>query len=179
MKKSATEKSEHTHHERHHHAGEIRVAKVSSPIGALLVYAGETGLVALDFPGARPAEGSSLTSAKDRGALQAAAAALEDYFEKRKPLPRKLIGHRDGTPFQKKVWAAIERIPLGQTRGYGEIAAEIGHPRAARAVGSACGCNPLPLFVPCHRVIASMGKIGGYAGKLDLKRKLLRHEGAL
>jgi methylated-DNA-[protein]-cysteine S-methyltransferase len=163
----------------HRHPADIRVAKITSPIGPLLVYADASGLVALDFPGAKPAEGSSPASTRDRGSLQAAESALRDYFGKGKALPRKLAGHRDGTPFQKKVWAAIERIPLGQTRSYGEIAEEIGHPRAARAVGSACGANPLPLFVPCHRVVASMGKIGGYAGKTHVKIKLLKMEGAL
>ena len=166
----------------HSHArqpAEIRVAKVASPIGTLLVYADGSGLVALDFPGAKPAEGSSPASTNDRGALQSAASVLRDYFGKGKALPRTLAGRREGTPFQEKVWAAIERIPLGQTRSYGEIAEAIGHPRAARAVGSACGADPLPLFVPCHRVVASMGKLGGYAGRLDIKRKLLRHEGAL
>lgn len=162
-----------------HHSAEIRVAKISSPIGALLVYSEGPGLVALDFPGAKPAEGASPATTKSRGPLQAAAASLRDYFAKGKPLPRALVGRRDGTPFQKKVWAAIERIPLGQTRSYGEIAEAIGHPRAARAVGSACGANPLPLFVPCHRVIGSMGKLGGYAGRLDVKKKLLEMEGAL
>ncbi len=157
----------------------IRVAKIASPIGTLLVYADATGLVALDFPGAKPAEGSSPATTRDRGTLQAAASALSDYFAKGKELPRKLAGNREGTPFQKKVWDAIARIPLGQTRSYGEIAEEVGHPRAARAVGSACGANPLPLFVPCHRVVASMGKIGGYAGKTHIKVKLLRMEGAL
>jgi methylated-DNA-[protein]-cysteine S-methyltransferase len=161
------------------HPAEIRIAKIASPIGALLVYADATGLVALDFPGAKPAEGSSPAKTSDRGTLQAAASALRDYFSKGKALPRKLAGHRDGTPFQEKVWAAIERIPLGETRSYGEIAETIGHPRAARAVGSACGANPLPLFVPCHRVVASMGKLGGYAGRIDIKKKLLKMEGAL
>ena len=163
----------------HRHPADIRVAKITTPIGALWVYADASGLVALDFPGAKPAEGSSPATTRDRGPLQAAASALRDYFDKGKALPRKLAGKRDGTPFQKKVWSAIERIPLGQTRSYGEIAAEIGHPRAARAVGSACGANPLPLFVPCHRVVASMGKLGGYAGRLDVKKKLLTMEGAL
>jgi methylated-DNA-[protein]-cysteine S-methyltransferase len=163
----------------HHHPVEIRVAKVDSPIGALLLYADMTGLVALDFPGAKPAKGSSPSTTADRGTLQAAASALRDYFGKGKPLPRKLAGRREGTPFQEKVWAAIARIPLGQTRSYGEIAEEVGHPRAARAVGSACGANPLPLFVPCHRVVASMGQIGGYAGKTHVKVMLLKMEGAL
>jgi methylated-DNA-[protein]-cysteine S-methyltransferase len=166
-------------HSHAHRPAEIRVAKVASPIGTLLVYADASGLVALDFPGAKPAAGSTPATTGDRGTLQAAASALRDYFAKGKALPRKLAGRREGTPFQEKVWAAISRIPLGETRSYGEIAEEVGHPRAARAVGSACGANPLPLFVPCHRVVASLGKIGGYAGKTDVKIRLLKMEGAL
>lgn len=166
-------------HEHRHPESGIRVARVSSPIGTLLLYADASGLVALDFPGARPAPGSVPWTTKDGGVLQAAEAALRDYFGKGKELPRKLAGRREGTPFQKKVWDAIARIPMGQTRSYGEIAEEVGHPRAARAVGSACGSNPLPLFVPCHRVVASMGRIGGYAGRTDLKIGLLKMEGAI
>ena len=87
------------------------------------------------------------------------------------------IDELDGTPFQKKVWLALTKIPHGETRTYGEVAKSIGSPGAARAVGTACGANPLPILIPCHRVLAAGGKLGGYSGGLDIKKKLLACEG--
>ena len=87
-------------------------------------------------------------------------------------LPLKLMG----TEFQKSVWRALIDIPYGETRSYKDIAKTIGHPKAYRAVGSACNRNPIGLIVPCHRVIGSQGNLTGYAGGLDLKEKLLNHE---
>ena len=82
-----------------------------------------------------------------------------------------------GTEFQKKVWAALRDIPWGETRSYGDIARAIGKPAASRAVGMANGRNPLPIFIPCHRVIGTNGSITGYSGGLEKKRFLLRLEG--
>jgi methylated-DNA-[protein]-cysteine S-methyltransferase len=179
MKKTTkTAKTPEGHHPDHHnHPADILVTKVPSPLGTLLVYSDKKGLVALDFPGAEVAGGSAVVAPKVRDSLQAAGKALGDYFGKAKPLPRTLRSALDGTPFQKKVWAAIEKIPFGKTKSYGEIAAQIGHPGASRAVGAACGANPLPLFVPCHRVLAANGRIGGFSGGLAVKKLLLRHEG--
>ncbi|MDE3229934.1 MAG: methylated-DNA--[protein]-cysteine S-methyltransferase [Chloroflexota bacterium] len=81
-----------------------------------------------------------------------------------------------GTAWQQEVWLALTRIPCGETRGYGELAAQLGRPHAARAVGRANATNPLPLFVPCHRLIGASGALTGYGGGLDLKAKLLAHE---
>ncbi len=78
-----------------------------------------------------------------------------------------------GTPFEMEVWTALQSIPYGSTVTYGELAAGLGKPGAARAVGSANGRNPIPIVVPCHRVIAAGGKLGGYGGGLTLKRQLL------
>jgi O-6-methylguanine DNA methyltransferase len=82
-----------------------------------------------------------------------------------------------GTPFQRAVWDAIRSIPRGETRSYRWIAERIGRPNAVRAVGQAVGSNPWPLLVPCHRVIAADGRIGGFAGGLEMKRRLLGLEG--
>ena len=90
-----------------------------------------------------------------------------------------------GTPFQRSVWNALLEIPYGATRSYADVARAVGNPNAVRAVGTANGTNPIPLVVPCHRVIATGGKLGGYGGGLDLKRRLLAmeqsacHQGAL
>jgi methylated-DNA-[protein]-cysteine S-methyltransferase len=81
-----------------------------------------------------------------------------------------------GTSFQQAVWRILTTIPRGETRSYGWVAKKIGRPRASRAVGAACGANPVPIIVPCHRVIAGDGSIGGFGGGLPLKRRLLALE---
>ena len=85
----------------------------------------------------------------------------------------------EGTTFQKKVWCEIDKIPRGEVVTYSQIAENIGHPKAARAVANACGANPNPIVVPCHRVIRSDGELGGYSGPggIKQKRKLLENEG--
>ena len=82
-----------------------------------------------------------------------------------------------GTEFQQRVWNALRQIPAGQTKSYGEIARAIGKAKAIRAVGGACGANPIPVLIPCHRVLAANGKIGGFSGGLEWKRELLAREG--
>ena len=104
-----------------------------------------------------------------------AARELEEYFAGRRQkfdVPLDV----DGTPFQKKVWAALCTIPYGETRSYGDIARQVGNPRGARAVGMANHENPIAIVVPCHRVIASDGGLGGYGGGLKTKSFLLWHE---
>lgn len=96
--------------------------------------------------------------------------ALESAFG------RPAVGTPDGTPFQQAVWNEVKKIPRGRTRTYGEIAAAIGRPKAVRAVGSACGANPLPVFIPCHRVVAKSG-LGGFGSGLPWKKLLLKEEG--
>jgi O-6-methylguanine DNA methyltransferase len=83
-----------------------------------------------------------------------------------------------GTSFQMKVWRELQKIPFGKTISYGELAKRIGKPKSARAVGGAVGKNPVSILIPCHRVIASDGTLGGYSGGLSIKQKLLAHEGA-
>jgi methylated-DNA-[protein]-cysteine S-methyltransferase len=83
-----------------------------------------------------------------------------------------------GTPFQRAVWQALQTIPYGQTRSYGDIARQIGRPKAFRAVGMANHENPIPIFIPCHRVVGSDGSLTGYAGGLELKKALLGLEGS-
>ncbi len=108
--------------------------------------------------------------------LALAAKQLEEYFAgKRKRFSLKL--HYGGTVFQKKVWQALSMIPFGQTAFYRDIAKEIKNPKAVRAVGSANGKNPFCIIIPCHRVISSDGKLGGYSGGPAIKRALLKHEG--
>lgn len=109
------------------------------------------------------------------GAARRATASLRAYFCGHGDLSAMAVAPR-GTPFQQRVWAALRRIPHGQTRGYGELARELD--TSARAIGGACAANPVPLFIPCHRVVAVRG-LGGFSlGKgLEVKRWLLEHEG--
>jgi methylated-DNA-[protein]-cysteine S-methyltransferase len=107
--------------------------------------------------------------------LTEAARQIDEYLTGKRisfDLPLKI----DGTDFQKSVWSELCKIPYGETASYSDIAKRIGRPGAFRAVGSACGANPIPLIIPCHRVVASIG-LGGFAGGLALKRKLMEIEG--
>jgi methylated-DNA-[protein]-cysteine S-methyltransferase len=145
---------------------------VPSPFGPLTLAAEGGALTALDFgapagfaEGARPAD-PVLTEA----ARQLAAYFAGDLREFDLPL------RPSGTPFQLGVWEALRSIPYGETIAYGELARSIGRPTAARAVGSANHRNPLPIVVPCHRVIGADGTLTGYAGGLDVKSALLAIE---
>lgn len=100
---------------------------------------------------------------------------LEEYFAGRRRVFSVPLS-MGGTPFQMRVWQTLQEIPYGETASYGEIARRIGNAKAARAVGMANHVNPLPIFVPCHRVLGSNGKLTGYAGGLEIKRFLLRLE---
>jgi methylated-DNA-[protein]-cysteine S-methyltransferase len=107
--------------------------------------------------------------------LKEAAAQLEEYFAGERT-EFDVTMELDGTPFQQEVWAELSRIPYGETISYGELARRVGRPNGPRAVGQANGRNPIPIIVPCHRVLASNG-IGGYGGGLKIKRALLAVEG--
>lgn len=112
------------------------------------------------------------------GLLDAAAAQVEDYisgFQVEFDLPLEF----DGTPFQTDVWKALTRVPFGASSTYRDIAEAIGRPAAVRAVGQANGRNHLPLIVPCHRIVAAGGKLGGFSGGISLKKALLAHETAI
>jgi len=104
--------------------------------------------------------------------------ALGRYFAGEEVRFRFPLARGLGTPFQREVWWALRRIPYGKVRPYNWVARAIGHPGAARAVGRACGANPWPIIVPCHRVVAADGSLGGYSSGLKWKRALLRIEGA-
>ena len=148
-------------------------AVVDSPIGPLGLIASDTGLQAVLFDGRRiRVEGSSPV-------LVEAARQLEAYFDGTLltfDLPLEL----HGTEFQRRCWLALGSIPYGQTVSYGEQARRLGlGSDAARAVGAANGSNPLPIVLPCHRVIGADGSLTGFGGGLDVKRFLLEHEGAL
>ena len=107
--------------------------------------------------------------------LRQAAAELREYFEGERKIFTIPLAPK-GTPFQQRVWAALREIPYGATRSYKELAIAVGNEKACRAVGMANNRNPLPIFIPCHRVVGSDGKLVGYAGGLDAKKHLLELE---
>ena len=146
---------------------------LDSAIGTFGFVGDDEALLAVILPGAR----HRAPSANPRGPALDAKAQMAEYLEGWRThfdVPLAV----DGTPFQRSVWAAIETIPYGEVRSYGEIADMIGRPLSARPVGQAVGRNPHPIIRPCHRVVAAAG-IGGYDGRLDTKRTLLDLEGSL
>jgi O-6-methylguanine DNA methyltransferase len=165
----------------------MKALSVKLPIvtsaGRFVARYSEKGLAELDFPSRealvapKRSEGGPV-STKVRRWHRATAAALKNVLTGRSPgkfPPLDLAG----TAFQKSVWNALRKIPPGKTKSYGEIARAIGRPKAIRAVGGACGANPIPVLIPCHRVLAANGKIGGFSGGLNWKRKLLAREGVM
>ena len=143
---------------------------MQSPIGLLTIEETDGAITALRF-------GGETVSPPPTPLLQRAAQQLTEYFDARRrrfDLPLR----PQGTAFQQAAWSALCDIPYGQTRTYAQQAAAIGRPKACRAVGMANHCNPLPLFIPCHRVIGAGGKLTGYAGGLAVKRFLLELEQA-
>ena len=150
---------------------------MDTPIGALRLFADREALVGIRFPDHAGAEPPG-ARAMDHPVLARARRQLAEYFageRTRFDLPLRA----EGTEFQRRVWAALSGIPYGETRSYAEMAAELGRPRAVRAVGAANGRNPLPIVVPCHRVIGSDGSLTGFGGGLPTKAWLLRHERAV
>ncbi len=141
---------------------------------------GAAALTAILLPGTPVPPGAPVPPDAPREtppALRTAAAQLEEYFSGTRTSFSLPLAPR-GTAFQLDVWKALADIPYGVTTTYGELARRVGRPGAARAVGQANGANPLPIVVPCHRVVAADGGLGGYAGGADTKRRLLALEGA-
>lgn len=147
---------------------------VTTPVGPFVVDADDHGITFLSLDGAPPVEVSSETRTS-RAVLAETERQLDEYFAGERTsfdLPLALRG----TPFQLRVWRALCDIPYGETISYGELARRVGAPGAARAVGLANGRNPVPIIVPCHRVIGANGTLTGYGGGLDRKRWLLALE---
>lgn len=138
-------------------------------LGPLTLQADETGLCALSF-------GAQSMRRDTSPLLEVAQRELNEYFAgRRRAFSVPLSIH--GTPFQQSVWRALMEIPWGETISYGELARRIGRPNACRTVGMANHVNSLPIFIPCHRVIGADGRLTGYAGGLEIKKKLLEIEG--
>ena len=154
---------------------------ISTRDGQFIARYSENGLAELDFPSVGTPRRADRTPQRDvpakiSGWHRMTESALKNILTGNEPENLPPLDPM-GTEFQKKVWAALRKISFGQTKSYGEIAEAIGQPKAVRAVGGACGANPIPVLVPCHRVLAAHGKIGGFGGGLDWKRRLLKWEG--
>jgi methylated-DNA-[protein]-cysteine S-methyltransferase len=153
-------------------AGECMIYQ--SPVGDILVKATDKALTQLYFltEAERP---DMVLRDIESSILDKASTQLDEYFAgNRRDLSIPL--HFGGTPFMQEAWEALRTIPYGQTRAYGEIAASIARPKAARAVGMACNRNPISLFIPCHRVVGSNGNLVGFRGGTHIKEKLLALE---
>ncbi|MGI6366413.1 MAG: methylated-DNA--[protein]-cysteine S-methyltransferase [Bacillota bacterium] len=147
----------------------VYIRYVSTPLGKLLLAASERGLTRATYEYEPQPQHSSPV-------LEQAALQVQEWFAGARTdfdLPLDL----GGTEFQRAVWRQLRAIPRGEYRTYGEIARALGKPGAARAVGAACGANPLLLIIPCHRVLAKGGGLGGFSSGLDLKEQLLQLEG--
>ena len=151
----------------------MRYSTLTTPIGELVITADPDGAItSLHLPN-RPPDTTGWE--RDDALLEPARRQLAEYFAGERTafdLPLRPAG----APFQKQVWDALLRIPYGETASYGEIARELGHPTASRAVGAANGSNPIAIIVPCHRVIGADGSLTGFAFGEDIKRRLLALE---
>lgn len=152
---------------------------MGSPLGTLTLVGSDRGLAAVLWQDDDPSRVGPGAITKDtrHPILRQAQQQLEEYFAgQRRTFSVKL--DPSGTEFQNKVWKALRTIPFGETRSYGQIADQIGSRKAVRAVGAANGRNPIPIIVPCHRVIGADGTLTGFAGGLAIKAQLLALEGA-
>ncbi|MFM8470201.1 MAG: methylated-DNA--[protein]-cysteine S-methyltransferase [Limisphaerales bacterium] len=164
----------------------LHLALLPTPHGDFLAHFSAQGLARLDFPTKRERSKAipvdELPASCRAWAEQTQSVLLAALNPAAARHPRMTLPPLDlscGTKFRLRVWAELRRIPRGQARSYGEIAEELGKPKAARAVGGACGANPVPVLIPCHRVLAANGGLGGFSGGLEWKRRLLAIEGVL
>ena len=165
---------------------DVAVARVASPIGELLVAVTPRGLAYVAFEDedrdellARLARELSPRILEHAAAADDVRRQLDEYFEGERTRFALRLDRRLIHGIARDVLTATAKVPFGRTTTYGELAGKIGHPKAARAVGNALGSNPIPIVVPCHRVLRAGGALGGYAGGVSRKERLLRLEGAL
>ena len=155
--------------------GAVCYTEIESPVGPLLLAADEAGLRQIRFVKGRRQERIELSWTKDRAPFTGLIQELRAYFAGEIECFAQPLAP-EGTDFQLKVWNKLCDIPYGETISYQELASRIGNPQASRAVGLANGSNPIPIVIPCHRVIGSNGKLTGYGGGLPIKQKLLALE---
>lgn len=146
--------------------------------GTFMAHYSANGLAGLDFPSSRTSKfkPSASVTAEIKHWHALTTKGVKSVLKGQTPAELPPLDVSGGTEFQQRVWEELLWIPCGETRSYGEIAKSIRKPKAVRAVGGACGANPIPLLIPCHRVLAANKGIGGFGGGLDWKRRLLAAE---
>ena len=154
----------------------MNYAYLDTPIGTLLIAGDASAVLQISFPSqGRAAKAEAGWVESQRGPVGEAVRQLREYFARERMEFDLPLAPR-GTEFQRSVWRQLQGIPYGETISYGELARRVGNPKASRAVGSANGKNPLPIVIPCHRVIAGDGTLGGFGGGLPTKQTLLALE---
>ena len=155
--------------------GSNHYCEISTPLCRLLLVGGEQGLRSISFQTANRSEKPAEVWRRTEEPFRDVILQLDAYFAGR--LRRfELPLAPEGTQFQRQVWSALTTIPYGETLSYGELARRVGRPNACRAVGAANGRNPIPIIIPCHRVIGADGSLTGFGGGLPIKRRLLQLE---
>jgi O-6-methylguanine DNA methyltransferase len=158
----------------------VATLKIKTAEGDFLAHYSPAGLARLDFPAAKSKAAATAPASQPVARWhELTSRAVHRALQGRPITAAPPVDLSCGTTFQRKVWAALQSIPAGKTETYSHLAASLKKPKAARAVGSACGANPIPLLIPCHRVVAAHGGLGGFSGGLHWKKKLLGREGAL
>lgn len=153
---------------------------VPTTSGEFLAFYSNKGLAELRFPGDKGSANlvsEGAVPAQIRHWHQLTIAAVHSILEGQAPEALPPLDLAAGSNFQRNVWAQLLKLAPGQTLSYGELALRVGTPSGARAVGTACGANPIPLIIPCHRILTADGRLGGFSGGLDWKRRLLKREG--
>jgi O-6-methylguanine DNA methyltransferase len=162
---------------------------ISTRDGKFIAHYSEKGLAGIDWPKVGSARRAGRTPQRGVPTKSNIPANIKNWHRMTESALKKILAGKKSklppldwtgkTEFQKSVWRQMLKISTGKTKSYGEIASAIGNPKAVRAVGGACGANPVPVLVPCHRVLAANKKLGGFSGGLDWKRKLLATEGLI
>jgi methylated-DNA-[protein]-cysteine S-methyltransferase len=150
---------------------------IQTKLGAFRAGYSSRGIASLDFPGSGGRRFAPPTK-KMPSFIHKLTRQLKQYTSGKSVRWSVPVDLSAGTSFQQKVWHALTKIPRGKTHSYQWVAQKIGKPKASRAVGAACGANPVPIIIPCHRVVATDGSLGGFGGGLPMKKRLLRIEGA-
>jgi len=153
----------------------MHAALIETPLGKFRAQFTTRGLARLQFPKAA-ADPIAQSIEPPKNWLRQTTAALKTMLAGKAPKSLPPLDLAAGTAFQQQTWRALLRIPAGYTQGYGELARAVRRPKAARAIGGACGANPIPVLIPCHRVIGANGSLTGFSGGMDWKIKLLKIE---
>ena len=165
----------------------MHATQIPHPIGTFVAHFSQRGLARLEFPPGETARKKNQTQREPTSALppeirrwhRLTEQALNLILAANSPTVMPPLDISSGSDFQQAVWKAMLRIPLGATKSYADIARDIRKPKATRAVGNACGANPIPVLIPCHRVVASGGGLGGFSGDIHWKKSQLLNEGVL